>query len=56
MKNEGHFVILLEKFFIELKEFSRKINKEGQDRLEYLIQNKIIDESINQKYLINSKK
>ena len=54
-EERGHFVILLEKFFIELKDF-QKDKQRGQDRLEYLIQNKIIDESINQKYLINSKK
>ena len=34
----------------------RKINKEGQTRLEFLIQNNIIDESIEKNYLIHSKK
>mgnify|MGYP004330917411 CR=1 FL=1 len=42
--------------FYKAERIFRKINKEGQDRLEYLIQNNIIEESINKKYLIKSKK
>ncbi len=42
--------------FYKAERIFRKINKEGQDRLEYLIKNNIIEESINKKYLIKSKK